>query len=153
MGSDQLIAIFSACIGFFGLLLVVIQIRHSVRQRSLESLYQVYDINRELLSLGFSHPDLFKVLLDEGNVDPQWERRYLQLWLNQLSLIHTFLRHGGFDEEFQECLKREISDFMGLRNMRCHWETRGPFYPASFQKLVDGIIRGLPTCSSTVSGS
>ena len=144
MDSNQLVAVFSASVSFIGLLLVLLQIRHGIRERSFESLYKVYDINRELLSLGFDHPELFRILADEKNVDPTLERRYLQMWLNQLSLIHSFLKKDEFDPDFQESLEREISDFMTLQNMRRHWNVRGPFYPASFQELVNGIIKKLP---------
>lgn len=124
-----------------GLLLVVVQIRASTRQRESESLVEIYDINRQLLSLGFSHPQLFAILEDAKDVDPVWERFYLQLWLNQLSLIHLYLKRSVFDHELQDFLQREIADFMTLTNVQKHWQQRGAFYPASFKKLVGEIIK------------
>jgi len=70
MTTDQYVAVFSAAISFFGLLLVVIQLRDSNEQRKLESQIRLYDITRELISLGFSNPQLFEVLKDSENVDP-----------------------------------------------------------------------------------
>jgi hypothetical protein len=140
MSSDHWVEIFSALVAFVGLLLVMVQIRDSTRQRRLESLNQVYDINRQLLSLGFSHPQLFDILTDAKNADPTWERRYLQLWLNQFSMIHSYLKHGGFDAEFQDSLERDIADFMTMQNMQRHWSRYGGFYPPSFQKMVNDIL-------------
>ena len=140
MSLDHFVSVFSAAIAFVGLLLVAIQMRSATRQREAESLVNLTDINRELLSLGFSHPQLFPILEDADDTDPVWERRYLQLWLNQLSLIHQYLKYSVTDNELRESLKRSLADFMTLRNMRRHWQCDRATYPDSFQKLVDGII-------------
>jgi hypothetical protein len=126
-------------LGFCGLLLVVWQLRDGQRQRESSSLVEIYDINRELLTLGFSHPQLFDVL-DGKSADPVWERRYLQLWLNQLSLIHTYLQRSVFEPELEEWLEREVADFMTLPNVQRHWQQHRPFYPASFQRMVDDML-------------
>jgi hypothetical protein len=81
---DHFVSVFSALLSFVGLILVVIQFRRATTQREAESLVKLADINRELLSLGFDHPQLFPILEDSPKVDPVLERRYLQLWLNQL---------------------------------------------------------------------
>lgn len=139
MSLDHWVSIISAAIAFAGLMLVTVQLRDGTKKRNLDSLYQVYDVNRQLLSLGFSHPQLFNILADAKNVDPEWERRYLQLWLNQLSLVHSHLKHGGFDAEFADGLEKAIAEFMTLNNMQRHWHENRAFYPASFQSLVDSI--------------
>jgi hypothetical protein len=46
---------------------------------------KLYDINRELISFAISHPPLLNVLEDEKIANPLAEKRYLQLWLNQLT--------------------------------------------------------------------
>ena len=70
MTLDHFVSLFSAAISFAGLLLVVLQLRDSNRQKEAESLVELYDINRQLLSLGFSHPQLFTILEDAKNADP-----------------------------------------------------------------------------------
>ena len=137
---EQWVSIFSASISFVGLIFVAVQLRDANRQRESESLVKIYDINRELLSLGFSHPKLFAILNDEQNADPIWERYYLQMWLNQLSLIHTYLQDSVVRPELRESLIVALTEFMTAENMRRHWKAKGRFYPASFQKLVTGII-------------
>jgi hypothetical protein len=124
-----------------GLFLVMIQIRDSTRQRESESLVTIYDINRQLLSLGFAHPKLFAILEDAKDADPVWEGRYLQLWMNQLSLIHLYLKRSVFEKELQEFLESEIADFITRANVQKFWRQRGISYPASFRKLVDDIIK------------
>jgi hypothetical protein len=137
---DHFVSVFSAVIAFAGLLLVAVQMRSATRQRESESLVKIYDINRELLTLGFSYPELFAILQDAENADPASEQHYLQLWLNQLSLIHLYLGRTVSDNELQEFLESEIADFMALKNMQHHWEKHGASYPASFQKLVGEIM-------------
>jgi hypothetical protein len=141
MSLDHYVSLFSAVISFTGLLLVVLQLRDSTRQRESESLVELYDINRQLLSLGFSHPQLFAILDDAKNADPVWERYYLQMWLNQLSLSHAYLQRSVVQVELKESLERNLVDFMTLDNMRRHWQRYGTFYPTSFQKCVNEILK------------
>ncbi len=77
---------------------------------------------------------------DTKDADLIWERRYLQMWLNQLSLIHSYLRRSVCDAELKECLERSIADFMMMENMQGHWEKYGQFYPTSFQKMVNDCV-------------
>jgi len=140
MSSDHWVAAFSAAISFAGLLLVVIQLRENNRQRKLESQFAIYDINRQLLSLGFTHPQLFAVPDDSTHVDPLWERYYLQLWLNQFSQIHAYLQHFLFRGELKDSFQRDLCDFMAMKNSRRHWQRFGKFYPTSFQEYVNQCV-------------
>jgi len=141
MSLDHYVALFSALISFAGLLLVVLQLRDSNRQRESESLVELYDINRQLLSLGFSHPVLFQILEDKKATDPLWEKRYLQMWLNQLSLSHAYLQRSVVQPELKASLERNLIDFMTMENMRRQWQQYGSFYPASFQDCVNEILK------------
>ena len=143
MSLEQWVAILSATMSFIGLMFVALQIRDSTRQRRVESVQRLIDVNRELLSLGFSHPKLFDILNDTTTADPQWEQRYLQLWLNHLSMVHTMLKHRGFDADFREGLERDMAYTFALGNMQRHWMKAGQFYSTSFQKKVNGIIAKL----------
>jgi hypothetical protein len=135
----QYVSIFSASISFIGLALVVVQLRANTRQRETESVVKIYDINRQLITLGFSHPQLFDVL-DGKPADPVWERCYLQLWLNHLSLIHAFLRRSVLEAELKEWLETEVAGFIAQPNMQQHWQQKRCYYPASFQLFVDGLV-------------
>lgn len=66
---------------------VLIQVRLFRRQLKFEVLLQIKTINRELLLLGFDRPELFDVINGEGK-GTEAEKRYLQLWLNQIDLIY-----------------------------------------------------------------
>ncbi len=140
MSFDHWIALISSSISFVGLMFVAVQLRDANRQRETESMVKLYDINRELLSLGFSHPQLLEVLEDKKIADALLEKRYLQLWLNQLSLSHTFLQRSVFKIELQDELHRNLIDFIGMKNMQRHWQQYGSFYPTSFQERVGEIL-------------
>jgi hypothetical protein len=154
MSLDHWVSVFSAVISFVGLLLVALQLRDATKQRESDSLVKVYDINRQLLNLGFSHPSLFEILEDKKHANPLWERRYLQLWLNQLSLSHSFLKRSMLEPEFKESFDRNLADFMTLENMQKHWQQFGRFYPTSFQKYVDEMLEKTepPKAAQTKSG-
>jgi hypothetical protein len=121
-------------------LIVAWQVRDATKQRKLESQIRLYDINRDLISLGFSKPELFKILKDETGVDATVQRRYLQMWLNQLCLVDAFKRSGGFTKDVEESFETDIRDMMLLENMRDHWQAYGKYYPASFQESVNNIL-------------
>lgn len=150
MTFDHIVSLVSACISFAGLIFVALQLRDSNRQRESESMVKLYDINRQLLTLGFSHRALLKVLEDQPIDDALSEKRYLQLWLNQLSLSHAFLRHSVIQPELKDELRRNMEDFMTMKNMRNHWRIYGAFYPQSFQKAVEEILKkGEPPAKAT----
>ena len=140
MSLDHVISILSAAIAFAGLIFVAIQLRMSRQQREAEALVKIYDVNRELLSLGFDHPELFAILQDDAAADPVWQRRYLQLWLNHLSLLHFYLSRSAFAAELKDSESHALTDFMTLKNMRGYWQEKSEFYPVSFQKRVNAII-------------
>jgi hypothetical protein len=125
-------------------LLVVIQLRDSTRQQQSQSLVEIYGMNRELITLGFSHPELFAFLADDKHSNPVLQRRYLQLWLNHFSLVNAYLNQSLVKGELKESLVRDLSDALALKNMRHHWAEYGKFYPASFQELVNGILNEPP---------
>ena len=144
---DNWISLISALIAFAGLGFVALQLRDSNHQREIESIIEIYDINRALLSLGFAHPELFAILRDAKTADPVWERRYLQLWLNQMSLIHLCLRHSVFNQELRESLECDLDGFLTMKNMQRHWQKFGRFYPASFQRRMNGCLEKMTDAS------
>ena len=151
MSLDNWISLISALIAFAGLLFVVRQLRDGNQQQEMASLIEIFDTNRELLSLGFEHPQLFAVLRDTKNADPEWERRYLQLWLNQMSLIHSCLKRSVFESEVKSSLESQLAEFLTLQNMREHWQKHGAFYPVSFQVWVNGLIQQPETPATDVN--
>lgn len=141
MPVEQYVSLFTALISFAGFLLVVFQLRDGNRQQQLTSLVEIYDINRELLSLGFSHPKLFEILADSEKADPTLERRYLQLWLNQFSLIHAYMKESVFKRELKDSLYRDVAEFFTMENMQRHWRHHGAFYPVSFQEFISDVLK------------
>jgi len=130
----------SILIAFASIFFVIIQLRDSTEQQKLNSRVELYKINRELLGLGFSNPELFEVLDDAENVDPKLERRYLQLWLNHFAFIHAASCRGLFPSDLRKSLERDMREFLSHRNMRRHWTNYGSFYPVEFQSYVKTIL-------------
>jgi len=141
MSLDHFVALFSAAISFAGLMLVVLQLRASTKQREMESVVEILSVNRELVSLGFSHPQLFKILEDSKHADPVWEQYYLQLWLNQFALTHSYMTRAMLRRELRENLTRDVTDFMAMENMQRHWQKFGKLYSTTFQAYVNGIVK------------
>jgi hypothetical protein len=140
MSIDQCLSATLDLISLWGFLVVIIQLRDSNRQTKLNSQIRLLDVNRELISLGFSKPELFKVLNDGKNVDPDIETFYLQLWLNQFCIFEALSKSAGFERDVRDSLEVDFRDMMGMENMRRHWRKFGKFYPASFQEVVNQIL-------------
>ena len=140
MGSFDYVASVSVVLSFVSIFLVIFQLHNNTEQRKIESLIQIYDINRQLLTLGFSMPELFDVLHGSKNSDPIQERHYLQLWLNQMALIHAITRRGFFPQDQQDSLERDMREFLAQENMRQHWRLFRHCYPVSFQNHVDALV-------------
>ena len=88
MWSAEVLSAASVLVSFASLFLVLLQVQQTTNQRKLESLVKIYDLNHQLLALGFDKPELFEILQDAPEADPVWERHYLQLWLNQIAVVH-----------------------------------------------------------------
>ena len=141
MSLDHFVSIFSAIISFIGLIFVGIQLRDGTRQQRSQSLVEIYGMNRELIALGFTHPQLFDVLEDKKHADPVLERRFLQLWFAYFSLVNGYVNQSIVKGDLKESLVRDLTDFLTLHNARQHWESYGNFYPDSFQALVSNILK------------
>jgi hypothetical protein len=127
-------------VAFAGFVIVAWQLWKANKQSKLDSQIRMHDINRELISMGFDKPELFEVLKDTNRADPELEQRYLQLWLNQLSMFYSLKTAGEMQRDFEDSCDRDLRDMFGKANMRRHWDKFGKFYPASFQKAIDAII-------------
>lgn len=141
MSLDHYVTLFTTLLSFAGWLLVVHQLRDATAQRRVESQLQLTTLNRELLTLGFSHPELFQVLHGR-KADPLVERHYLQLWFNQFALIHSFHQRRLFAPELHASLERDLRDFLTQDNLRRHWQQHRQYYPGPFQAYVDGLLTG-----------
>jgi hypothetical protein len=142
MSLDQWISIFSASLSLVGLLFVAWQLRDGIQQRESESLVKILDVSRELITLGFSHPQLFAILADE-KADATLQKHYLQLWFNHFALIYSYIQRSVLRDELRENLQRDLNDMLRMRNMRQHWQEYGTFYPDSFKRYVNGIMERL----------
>lgn len=140
MSLDHWVAIIAAAISAAGLLLVAIQMRAATKQRELESLVEILSVNRELISLAFSHPRLLRILQDANDVDAVSEQYYLQLWLNHFALTYFYIKRAVLSAELEENLRYDVADFMAMQNMRRQWHRCGKIYPKSFQQYVNDLL-------------
>jgi hypothetical protein len=86
-----------------------------------------------------ARPNLFRILEDAEDINPTLERRYLQLWLNQLALIQSFRESDGFRNDVEASFNVD-RDMVTMSNMRRQWQRFGKYYPASFQRTVNDIL-------------
>lgn len=133
--------IISSLISFAGLVFVGVQLMRDAKNREIQSVIEIYDINRDLITLGFSQPELFKVLKGADIQDAELQQRYLQLWINQMAPINVFLKQAAIKGELKESLLTDQAEFFELPNVKKHWGSFGKFYPKSFQKTVADLTK------------
>lgn len=107
------------------------------------SINKIYDINRELIKIGFEEPVLFSVLREEAVDDIEAERKtkYIQLWINHLSVIWESYDNGFIREEQWISIKRDIIYTMALDSMQEHWRNVKAVYPDGFTQLIEQSIK------------
>lgn len=123
---------------------VYIQVRGYLKQLRFDALSRVLEINRTLLSLGFQNGALFDVLEGRSIPNVQIEKRYLQMWLNQIHLLWLAHREDLIDADHWEGHSRDFVSFVSLPNFKAHWQHTREFYSPDFGSFVDGLISGGP---------
>ena len=116
-----------------------------MRQLRLDSLIKISDGNREIISLGFEKPELWKILYDSTEIpdakNAEERKRYLQLWFNHMHVIWKAHELGLLDRHEWTACSIDIEDFLSIRSLRVHWQEVRSFYPEPFQKFMDNTIR------------
>ena len=136
---SEIIAVTSTAVSLASLLIVFWELRAGRKQKKATALIQVYDINRQLMSMGFDKPALFAAIGSDTRED-EIQRRYLQLWLNQIALIVELRNQRLFSSAQWESLETDIAYFVENPRFRRDWPKFRRFYPRHFQAFLDAKI-------------
>ncbi|GHC12029.1 DUF6082 family protein [Cerasicoccus arenae] len=127
----------AALAGFF---VLVWELRRGVRQMRFQAVLEIYKTNRELIQLALDDPDLMAVLEGREEVDSTKERRYLQMWLNQMTMVYLGWRNRFLPRSSWEGLRRDIQESSQSPNVRKLWNQLSPYYDEEFQKFMTEMI-------------
>ncbi len=94
----------AASLAFFVLLW---ELNRNLRQRRYEAVMTIYAANRELIQMALDDPDLMAVLNGQEDVDTAKERRYVQLWVNHMEMIHQGWRKSFLTRSSWRSLERD----------------------------------------------
>ena len=126
----------SICSGAY----VAFQAHVYLRQTRFATLSNILEVNRALLLAGFEHPELFDVLEGKTTTDGRKQKRYFQLWLNQVHLL--WLAHGeniiGAEQWTGHC--KDIQDLVSMGSFREHWAAVRIYYSGPFQRFIDSLV-------------
>ncbi len=146
LGEVATVGAFFAALAGIGLTLV--QLHFFRRQLQLEALIQIMDSNREIVSLGFEHPDLWHALeAADGSLlaeEAATRRRYLQLWTNHMQVIWAAWRLGLVSGSEWQAYRLDLAEFLRSPALQAHWASVARYYPREFQRLVGRLSRGGP---------
>ncbi len=124
------------------------QVRLYSRQLKLGVIVEMIAMNRALVSLGFSDPDLFDALDGQRIASPARARRYMQLWLNQAAFMYQALRMETLDDTFWPAVQKDIELLVSNPNMQEHWRAVCQYYDPAFRSVVEEAIRTSATDNS-----
>ncbi len=147
---ETIISYCALFIAFSSFSVAYVQMKLFNRQIRLDCLIRITAVNREILSLGFNDPELFRVL-NGDRIDSEKEKRYLQLWLNQIENIWQAQQSQLFQRDHFRALRRDIADMFQLKSMQEHWRKTSQYYSVGFCLFIDQIIRDAAPAPSAPS--
>ncbi len=134
-------------VSLFLMFLTARQVSLLSRQLRLDSQIKISDANRQIISLGFDKPELWKIVDDSREIldakKAEQRKRYLQLWFNHIQIVWKANDLGLFDQDEWRASRADIADFLTIRALRTHWSEVKRFYSKPFQKFIDSIIRDI----------
>ena len=118
------------------------ELRQGRKQNRTGALIQIYDINRQLLGMGFDRPEFFCAI---GGTSGEGEmvRRYLQLWLNQIALIVHLNDQGLLTRSQWHSLEVDIECLFETSELKNLWSDFRPFYPEPLRSFLDGKVAAI----------
>lgn len=137
---EYTISLLALAVSLSTLWYLIVQVRAYTKQLKLDSLIKISEINREILSLGFSDSELFDILENDATENTKKAKRYYQLWLNQIDIIWHAQKYDLFDADDNESIRTDIADLFMLGGMRSHWDSVSKYYSKGLCKYIDGIL-------------
>ncbi len=145
VNSSTMIAVLALVVSLIVMFFNSRQLSLLVRQLRLDSLIKISDCNRQLVSLGFAKPELWKALNESTDLldgkTAEDRRRYLQLWFNHMHVIWKAHRLGLLDRDEWNACRVDLIDSLRIRYLRTHWSEVKEYYPKAFQCFVDDRIK------------
>jgi len=120
---------------------VAVQVRAYLRQLRFDALSRILEVNRQLLLVGFEHPELLTVLEGQTIADFRMQKRYFQMWLNQVHLMWLAHKENLIDETYWDGHSRDFISLANLENFKTHWEGAKTYYEGEFRVFVDSLIQ------------
>lgn len=137
----------SLCIGIMALLIslgslcyVKIQVDAFIRQQKIDVHSRIIEINRNLMGMGFEHPDLLKVVDGQRIENPLRQKKFIQLWINQFELMWRARKARMIDDAYWDALQQDIMFFYKLDFVAEHWKTAKHYYAIDYAGFIDQII-------------
>ena len=112
------------------------ELRQGRKQNRTGALIQIYDINRQLLGMGFDRPEFFQAIGGSAG-EEETVRRYLQLWLNQIALIVHLHDQGLLTRSQWHSLQVDIECLFEKSELKNLWSEFRPFYPEPLRSFLD----------------
>jgi hypothetical protein len=112
------------------------ELRQGRKQNRTSALIQIYDINRQLLGMGFDRPEFFRAI-GGGAGEDESVRRYLQLWLNQIALIVHLHEQNLLTRSQWMSLETDIESLFENSELKNLWPDFRPYYPEPLRSFLD----------------
>lgn len=122
-------------------LYVYVQVKTHKRQQQMDFHIRLIEINRELLNMGFEHPELLTLLRGEEIGDKDKQTRFIQMWVNQSLIMWMGKEHGIIGDDAWYSLRKDIATFVNRPPMKAHWQEVAPYYIPAFANFMNGLVQ------------
>jgi hypothetical protein len=135
------ISLLALAISLISVVYVYVQVKAQARQQQMDFHVRLIEINRELLRMGFDHPELLTLLRGEEIADKDKQTRFIQMWINQSLIMWLGKEQGTIGDDAWYSLRRDIATFINRPPMKIHWQQVAPYYIPAFANFMNGLVR------------
>ena len=93
------------------------------------------------MKLGFSDDELFRIIRGEQINNQEKQKRFLQLWLNQTTVVFRAREVGMVGDDDWFGTRKDIVDLFQLESMRTHWNQVKGYYSPNLCEFVKEVMR------------
>jgi sRNA-binding carbon storage regulator CsrA len=132
---------FSLILSLGTLIVISVQLYYFTNQLRIRSHIDILNINRDIISIGIENPHLLDTFKEENihNKKKEQKRRYVQLFMNQMSIIWKAYRLGLYDEAEWRAAKKDMQEMAESEIFMEKWRSSRNFYNEEFADFVDEI--------------
>jgi hypothetical protein len=135
-----LLSVLALIVSLGSFIFVIVQVQLFRSQLRVDAYARIVASNKDLVCLGFENDQLLRILSGEEIENAEFQKRYLQLWVNHAEMIWTAREHGMLDDSQWHAMKKDIGELFSLKTCQAHWKKVLHCYSPEFNQFVMELL-------------